>query len=235
MSIKIFNEETQQWEIKATNHANMVEIEDTTGELNTEDVEGALTTLVDKIDSVEIDIYDTKKQVNRTDDKVNNVLKELQHHLDNHPSGGGGGGDWVLPTITSTFEDNTVVDKGVKVFIPIFYSSGNLGNGTAYIVVNNVEIGSQSVKQGSNNVEVGIMPSQLNTVSIYVKDRGGLLSNQLSWTVICGGIEVSTTFDFEADYPMGETLKLPFNIETQSEEKIVMYLTIDQNIYMVDC
>ena len=226
MSIKIFNEKTGQWEIKASNHASEVEVEDVTGELESEDVEEALTSLVDKIDDVEFDIYDTKKQIKRTDEKVNSVLEEFKYHLDNHPSGGGGGGDWILPTITSTFEDNTVVDKETKVYIPIFYSSGNLGNGTAYIVVNNVEIGSQSVKQGSNNVEVGIMPSQLNTVSIYVKDRGGLLSNQLSWTVICGGIEVSTSFDFEADYPMGETLKLPFNIETQSEEKIVMYLTI---------
>ena len=118
MSIKIFNEETGQWEIKASNHASEIEIEDVTGELETEDVEGALTTLVDKIDDVEFDIYDTKKQIKRTDEKVNSVLEEFKYHLDNHPSGGGGGGDWILPTITSTFEDNTVVDKETKVYIP---------------------------------------------------------------------------------------------------------------------
>ena len=232
MSIKIFNEKTGQWEIKASNQASMIEVEDVTGELETEDVEGALTTLVDKIDDIELDIYDTKKQINRTDEKVNNVLKELQYHLDNHPSGGG---DGVMPTITSTFEDNTVVDENEIVYIPIFYSSGNLGNGTAYIIINNVEVGSQSIKQGSNMIEVGIMPSQLNTISIYVKDRGGLLSNQITWTVICGGIKVTTTFDFNADYPIGETIRFPFTIETQSEEEIIMYLTINQDIKMINC
>lgn len=236
MSIKVYNEVTGEWEVRATNQAELVEIEDVTGELDTEDVEGALTTLVDKLEDVEVKLYEAEKQLDRIDKKATAVIDEFSHHLENHPSGGGGGGgDWILPTITSTFEDNTVVDKETKLYIPIFYSSGNLGNGTAYIVVNNVEIGSQSVKQGSNNVEVGLMPSQLNTVSIYVKDRGGLLSNQLTWTVICGGIEVSTTFDFEADYPMGETLIMPFNITTQSTDKIIMYLTVDQDIYMLDC
>lgn len=233
MSIKIFNEETGQWEIKASNHASEIEVEDVTGELETEDVEGALTSLVDKIDDVEFDIYDTKKQIKRTDEKVNSVLEEFKYHLDNHPSGGGQ--DGVIPTITSTFENNTVVDKGQTVYIPIFFSSGNLGNGTAYILINNVEVGSQAIKQGSNTIEVGVMPTQLNTVAIYVKDRGGLLSNQLSWTVVCGGIEVSTNFDFEADYPMGETIRFPFNISTQSDDDIVMYLTIDQDIKMISC
>ena len=153
MSIKVYNESTGKWEVKATNQATLIEVDDITGELESEDVEGALASLVDKIENVEIESYNTQKQVDRTEDKVNALLGEFQYHLDNHPSGGGGGGgDWILPTITSTFEDNTVVDKETKVFIPIFYSSGNLGNGTAYIVVNNVEIGSQSVKQGSNNV-----------------------------------------------------------------------------------
>ena len=234
MSIKVYNEVTGEWEVKATNQATLIEVDDITGELESEDVEGALANLVDKIETVEIESYSTQKQVDRTENKVDALLEEFQYHLDNHPSGGGGQ-EGIMPTITSTFEDNTVVDKDTKVYIPIFFSSGNLGNGTAYIVVNNIEIGSQSVKQGSNNVEVGIMPSQLNTVSIYVKDRGGLLSNQLSWTVICGGIEVSTTFDFEADYPMGETLIMPFNITTQSTDKIIMYLTVDQDIYMLDC
>ena len=234
MSIKVYNEVTGKWEVKATNQATLVEVDDITGELDAEDVEGALASLVDRVEDAEFDIYNVENKATRTENKVDALLGEFQYHLDNHPTGGGGG-DGVMPTITSTFEDNTVVDKETRLYVPIFFSSGNLGNGTAYIVVNNIEIGSQTVKQGSNNIDVGLMPSQLNTVSIYVKDRGGLLSNQLSWTVICGGIEVSTTFDFEADYPMGETLIMPFNITTQSTEKIVMYLTVDQDIYMLDC
>ena len=233
MSIKVYNESTGEWEIKATNQATLVEVDDVTGELEAEDVEGALGNLVDKIENVEFDMHDAKKQILRTDEKVNAIIDEVKYHLENHPTGGGG--TTVLPTITSKFEDNTVVDKDEKVFIPIFFTSGNLGEGIAYIVVNNVEIGSRTVKQGNNNVEVGVMPKQLNTVSIYVKDRSGMLSNELSWTIIAGGIEISTTFDFEADYPLGEQIKFPFTITTQSTEPIIMYLTIDQDIKMINC
>ena len=232
MSIKIYNEVTGQWEVRGTNQANVVEIEDVTGELETEDVEGALINLVDMIEEVDEEVYDIKKQVMRTDDKVNSLLEEFHYHLDNHPSGGG---DGVMPTITSTQEGDILVDKGSDVKIPIFYSSGNLGDGIAYILVNNIEMGSQTVKQGSNTINFGVMPNQINTISVYVKDRGGLLSNQLTWNVICGGIEVTTTFDWEADYPMGEDVLMPFTIETQSEEPIIMYLTIDQDIVMVNC
>ena len=52
MSIKIYNEVTGQWEVRGTNQANVVEIEDVTGELETEDVEGALINLVDMIEEL---------------------------------------------------------------------------------------------------------------------------------------------------------------------------------------
>lgn len=233
MSVRVYNEETGKWEVRASNQASQVEIEDVTGELGSEDVEGALYNLVEGLDQVKFELYDAKKQTTRTDEKVNEVMSKFQYHLDNHPTGGGGEG--VMPTITSTFENNTVVDKETVVYIPIFFTSGNLGNGTAYILINSVEVGMRTVKQGINNVEVGLMPEQINTVTIYVKDRGGLLSNQLTWTIVSGGIDLTTTFDFNADYRLGETLKMPFTITTTSEEQIVLYLTIDQNIQMLDC
>lgn len=233
MSVRVYNEETGKWEVRASNQASQVEIEDVTGELGSEDVEGALYNLVEGLDQVKFELYDAKKQTTRTDEKVNEVMSKFQYHLDNHPTGGGGEG--VMPTITSTFENNTVVDKETIVYIPIFFSSGNLGNGTAYILINSVEVGMRTVKQGINNVEVGLMPEQVNTVSIYVKDRGGLLSNQLTWTIVSGGIDLTTTFDFNADYRLGETLKMPFTTTTTSEEQIVLYLTIDQNIQMLNC
>lgn len=233
MSVRVYNEETGKWEVRASNQASQVEIEDVTGELGSEDVEGALYNLVEGLDQVKFELYDAKKQTTRTDEKVNEVMSKFQYHLDNHPTGGGGEG--VMPTITSTFENNTVVDKETIVYIPIFFSSGNLGNGTAYVLINDVEVGMRTVKQGINNVEVGLMPEQINTVSIYVKDRGGLLSNQLTWTIVAGGIDITTTFDFNADYRLGETLRMPFTITTTSEEQIVLYLTVDQNIQMLDC
>lgn len=239
MSIKIYNPATGEWEVRASNQATLIEVEDIGGDLGEEDVEGSLMSLADKLEEVEFDTHDNTTQIARIDKKIDDLMEQVEYHFDNHPQGGGGGGggggDIFLPTITSKFEDFTVVDKEEVVYIPIFFSSANLGEGTAYISINYVEVGSQVIKQGNNNIKVGVMPGQLTTVGIYVKDRAGALSNQLEWTIICGGIEVSTSFDFEADYPMGEKLKFPFNIETQSEEPIIMYLTIDQDIHMINC
>ena len=136
MSVRVYNEETGKWEVRASNQASQVEIEDVTGELGSEDVEGALYNLVEGLDQVKFELYDAKKQTTRTDEKVNTVMSQFQYHLDNHPSGGGGEG--IMPTITSTFENNTVVDKETVVYIPIFFTSGNLGNGTAYVLINDV-------------------------------------------------------------------------------------------------
>ena len=219
MSIKIYNPATGEWEVRASNQATLIEVEDIGGDLGEEDVEGSLMSLADKLEEVEFDTHDNTTQIARIDKKIDDLMEQVEYHFDNHPAGGGGGGgggDVFLPTITSKFEDFTVVDKEEVVYIPIFFSSANLGEGTAYISINYVEVGSQVIKQGNNNIKVGVMPGQLTTVGIYVKDRAGALSNQLEWTIICGGIEVSTSFDFEADYPMGEQLKFPFNIETQS-------------------
>ena len=49
MSIKIFNEKTGQWEIKASSHASEIEVEDVTGELESEDVEGAFMCLEETV------------------------------------------------------------------------------------------------------------------------------------------------------------------------------------------
>ena len=67
--------------------------------------------------------------------------------------GSGGGGGSALPTITSTFKDATV-EKGQDVDIPIFFSSPNMGSGTAYILVNNVQVDSSGVSQGNNVITI---------------------------------------------------------------------------------
>ena len=135
MSIKVYNEVTGEWEVRATNQAELVEIEDVTGELDTEDVEGALTTLVDKLEDVEVKLYEAEKQLDRIDKKATAVIDEFSYHLENHPSGGGGGGDWVLPTITSTFEDNTVVDENV--IVSNLYKSVDVYSNEEYSDFNN--------------------------------------------------------------------------------------------------
>ena len=143
---------------------------------------------------------------------------------------GGGGGSSAVPTIKSDFKD-CAIDKGSDVVIPIFFTSPNMGDGTAYILVNNIQVDTAGVKQGNNNVRVKAqyLVNTDNKVAIYVKDRAGIVTNQLSWTIIAGGIDLTSTFDYEVDYGITDTIRIPYTIETGIEGTITTYLTIDGN------
>ena len=143
---------------------------------------------------------------------------------------GGGGGSSAVPTIKSDFKD-CAIDKGSDVVIPIFFTSPNMGDGTAYILVNNIQVDTAGVKQGNNNVRVKAqyLSNTDNKVAIYVKDRAGIVTNQLSWTIIAGGIDLTSTFDYEVDYGITDTIRIPYTIETGIEGTITTYLTIDGN------
>ena len=148
----------------------------------------------------------------------------------NHPSGGGGGGgggNGTMPTISSTFEDGKIIEEGTEVRIPIFFSSPNLGEGSAYIMVNGIETKIVTVKQGNNTINIGVLTELKNQVSIYVKDRGGLMSNQLTWNIICGGLTATIDFDTDADYSIEDIIRMQYTIETASTEPIILNMTID--------
>ena len=148
--------------------------------------------------------------------------------------GGGGGGGGLLPTIESTFEDCSI-EKGESIEIPLFFSTPNGGDGVAYINVNNVEVDTASVKQGNSKITVSgsYLTSTINEVSIYVRDRAGVVSNLLSWTVICGGITLTTTFNYEADYGLSDEIKMPYKIDTPMSGEIILHLTVDGTTYEI--
>ena len=148
--------------------------------------------------------------------------------------GGGGGGGGLLPTIESTFKDCSI-EKGESIEIPLFFSTPNGGDGVAYINVNNVEVDTASVKQGNSKITVSgnYLTSTINEVSIYVRDRAGVVSNLLSWTVICGGITLTTTFNYEADYGLSDEIKMPYKIDTPMSGEIILHLTVDGTTYEI--
>ena len=217
---------------------------DTEGNFESNHVEGALRELAEqvkqganlaeleaKIEKNRVSISNMKTELNNIDSDVEVMKEDIEWLKEN---GGGGGGGSIVPTITSTFTD-CAIEKGQDVTIPIFFSSPSGGTGTAYVMVNNMEVDYVSVKQGNNNIKVlgEYLTKTDNLVAIYVKDRAGLVSNQLEWKVIAGGITVTTTFDYEVDYGVTDSIVMPYNIETGIEGDIVLHLTIDGHEYNV--
>ena len=172
-------------------------------------------------------------------DRVTTLENEMitaKEDIEYLKANGGGGGGSAVPTIKSDFKD-CAIDKGSDVIIPIFFTSPNMGDGTAYILVNNIQVDSAGVKQGNNNVRVKAqyLSNTDNKVAIYVKDRAGIVTNQLSWTIIAGGIELTSTFDYEVDYGITDTIRIPYTIDTGISGNATLYFTIDNETTEYSC
>ena len=233
MATRYYDEATGKWVVCGTDKALEVNIVDVADNYESTNVEGALREIATTLNEKESEITTIKEQLDDLD-------SDFRYHLANHPGGSGGGGGGTgggaMPTLTSTFEDGQIIEEGQSVNIPIFFSSPNLGEGIAYIVVNGVEVGNQAISQGNNMIKVSAFSSMKNTVSIYAKDRAGMMSNQLSWTIICGGLSATVKFDSEADYSIEDKIIMQYTVATESTEDIVLHMTIDSaiNDYVVE-
>lgn len=232
---------------------------DIAGNFESENVEGALRELAEKTANAEVPA-ELEAQVKANTTNIKKIQQQIQNGIGGGASSeelqnitsrvdvleqdmatakedieylkanGGGGGGSVVPTIKSDFKD-CAIDKGTDVVIPIFFTSPNMGDATAYITVNNIQVDTAAVKQGANNIRVKAqyLINTDNNVGIYVKDRAGMVTNRLNWMIIAGGIDLSSTFDYEVDYGITDTIRIPYTIDTGVSGTITTYLTIDGN------
>ena len=222
-----YKDKNGKWTIGS--HAVQTKIIDLASNFESDNVEGALRELAEKSTGDLTDLKSTVQTNSKLLGSLNSDMIQVQEDIEWLKVNGGGGGGTAVPTIKSDFE-NTAVDKGVDVIVPLFFSSPNKGSGTAYILVNNIEVDTTGVSQGNNNVRIKAqyLTATENKVGIYVKDRAGIVTNQLSWAIISGGIELTTTFDYEADYGITDTIKIPYTIDTGiTNSEISLYMTID--------
>lgn len=227
--IKKFNPETGEWEIYGSTDAKDINLIDVNNNFSDKSVEGALREISNKLSETTANL---RAHSATLVEHTSNIawLKE------NGGGGGGGGSTASAPTITSTFEDGTIVQKDEEVKIPIFFTSPNLGEGSAYIIIDGIEVAIiPGLKQGNNTINIGKLANLSNKVSIYIKDRMNLLSNQLNWTIIAGGLDLEITFDDTADYYITDIIMMQFDIRSASTEPIIMHMTIDYDEFEIEC
>lgn len=176
---------------------------------------------------------------NKSDEHTKKI-QELDESVEWLKANGGGGGGTgsggsVLPNLTSTLKETTiVVPKGKEIILPIFFTSPNIGNGTLIVIVNGVQKDAITIKQGSLEVNIGALTELRNTLKVYVKDRAGLLSNELSWTVVNGGIGLTLDFDYMSDYTTDHDILMRYYIDTE-ESSPHLQVTVDGKTSTVSC
>lgn len=228
--IKKFNPETGKWEVYGSTEAQDINLLDVENNFTYKNVEGAMREISNKLDK-------TLASLDAHSDTLVDHSAKIAWLKENGGGGGGtgGGGGAAAPTITSEFED-CIVTKEEIVEIPIFFTSPNLGEGIAYVLIDGVEIATiAGIKQGNNVITVGKLTNLKNKVSIYVKDRINMLSNQLTWNITCGGIDLEVTFDDTADYYVTDLILMQFDVRSASEEPIIMHMTVDYEESEVTC
>lgn len=230
MAVKIKNSKGEWVVDQKAIETSIIDVE---GNFESRNVEGALRELSEKIkqgegtEELRIQVEANTTAINNIKDRVDIVEDDIEWLKEN----GGGSGK---PTITSTFKDCDI-EKGQDVVIPVFYSSATGGNGTAYIMVNDIEVDYIGVKQGNNSIRVLAehLKYTVNMVSIYVKSSSGAVSNVLTFKIVAGGITLSTTFDYDVDWGIASVINMPYTIDTEVEGDIVLHLTVDNNTYEI--
>ena len=136
----------------------------------------------------------------------------------------------LVPTLESDFPERTVVEEGSGVTIDVFFQTPNLGDATLYININNAEIDFQpQLRAGANTITIkgSYLNKTNNVINMYAKDRVGMTTNQLTFTVVSGGVSFSTTFDHTVDYVVGQNILFPFTVTSEIEGEIILHRTID--------
>lgn len=221
----IYNEDTGKWE--DINPASDIYIQDLSESYESDTVEEALQ---------EIASWNNNSKTSLL--KIENTLKNHQSSIDylkEHGGGGSGGGGGSLPTITTDGEMEFVVESGSKVELSILFASPNLGEGLAYILFDNIEQNTVTIQQGINTINIGSLSNLKTKVSIYVKDRAGLISNQLTWTIISGGIELDLDFDYNVDYSITDEIEMAYYANSAIGKPMALDLTIDGENFSESC
>lgn len=246
MATKVYNPKTGKWEVQGTSQAIEMKILDIENNFTSDNVEGALRELASNVnESTKQEILNLKSETSKINKNITTVTNNISNlettikridttltdHIVNHPQGGG---TTTMPTLNSEFESGTIVGKDENVYIDLYFTSPNLGGGTAYVIINGIESLIVTINQGNNRINIGKLSQLNNKIAIYAKDRSGLTSNQLSWNVICGGIDFDITFDDTADYGVTDNIVMPYTITSASTEQIIIHMKINYDTFEIN-
>lgn len=142
----------------------------------------------------------------------------------------------VSGTLTSAYPSNSSIGEKETVIIPYTFNTENLGDATLYV---SVTVGSSTkdlefpvTKIGTGSINLGTLNKGVNYISMYVIDAANKATNIVELTVICGSLEISSTFNDGQDYMNYSTINIPFSVSAlDASEKMTLNATIDGTVY----
>lgn len=198
MAFKIYNEKTKKWEVSASTLAKASSVLDLENKFSTENktVENCLSEIKD-------DLVEVKKAV-----------KYVYDHGGNGDGGGGGGS--LLPTLTVIGDKEYTITTDQKVTIQYSFTSNNRGNGIIQLTGGgNVE--EKEISQGRiYEWIVGPLKKGRHNLSLNVRDAQGFWSGAVGIVINSGALELVDLYDHDKSYLPGDTVEIPYEIQTAS-------------------
>ena len=145
---------------------------------------------------------------------------------------GGSGGGGKQGTLTTDIGDYTTIKEKETVIIPYTFESSNYGEATLYITIVNgaseKETTHKIKKQGVGSVNIGTLNKGVNRISMYAVDALSKPTNLVTFTIVCGALEIKSTFDDSLDYQVYSSINIPVTVSAldATEE---MTLNVDIN------
>ena len=156
-------------------------------------------------------------------------------------TGGSGTSSGQGGKLSTTLPESSTIKEKETVILPYSFTSPNYGDATLYITVVNgatsKDLEYPIKKQGAGSVNIGTLTKGINRISMYVVDALSKMSNIVEITIICGALEISSTFDDSLDYHVYNNISIPFNVsaldasETMTLKTDINGTTYTQQVY----
>ncbi|MGL5315914.1 MAG: internalin N-terminal domain-containing protein [Peptostreptococcaceae bacterium] len=179
------------------------------------DLNTVKTKLDTKIEDVTADVTDEGTTLNFIANGV--IKKSIQVS----------GGDSIIPKLTSNFNKQYFATDE-KIVVDYHLTSLKGGEFTAFLSVDS-KVTNQTIKLGANKWEVGILEKGNHTLKIYVTDRDGIVSNELSFEVMVGALSLTSNFNETIDYELSSNIVLNYTLDYYNDSDIQISLKIDNN------
>ena len=143
---------------------------------------------------------------------------------------GGGGGGAAAAYISTTLEENVMVETGYDFDILLDFYSPNPGKGTLKVFVNDVDALSTPILQGETTTTLSHekLTKGTNKIVVYVLDRIGTMSNSLTFYVRYGSTELVGEFDSSLSYDYGANIRYYFTATAlDTSLGLTFYMRID--------
>lgn len=147
----------------------------------------------------------------------------------------GGSGEIKPGTLTSTYPENSTVGTKDAIVIPYTFRTSNVGKASLYVSVvcgeKSKELEYSIEKIGASSVNIGVLDKGINFITMYVVDAMGQMTNEVNFKIVCGALEITSSFDDNQDFGSYSAINIPVTVDAIDSSEMTLVVNIDSDEY----